>query len=376
MKNMFFYGTLRHRALLELVMGRPANQLDIQDDQLPGHAVLSARAGPFPVLIADGAAQATGVLVRGLTDDDIARLNFYEAGFDYDLHTLTLRSGEVADVYVPTPGAWDTDGRWDLAEWQRDWSDLSVAAAEEVMDSFGKLPPDVIAARYPRIRARAWSRVLAQKSRHGAGVLQGRVEVISRTRAHTNFFGLDEITLRHDTFDGGTSDVLDRAVFISSDAAIVLPYDPVRDRVLLVEQIRLGPIGRHDPVMWQMEPIAGLVDPGETPEAAAHREAQEEAALTFHQMEAVGECYASPGATTDFFHLYVGLCDLPDTKQHIGGAEGEGENIRSHVMGFDALLKLAEARQTANAPLTLLTYWLAFHRDRLRAQTATDTDVG
>lgn len=196
--------------------------------------------------------------------------------------------------------------------------------------------------------------------------MQGRVDILERTRVHTNFFGMDEITMRHETFDGGMSEPLNRSVFVTSDASIVLPYDPVRDRVLLVEQIRLGPIGRYDPVVWQMEPIAGLVDPGESPEDAAHREAREEAGLTFDALEPVAECYPSPGGNTDFFHIYVGLCDLPDTATGIGGAEDEGENIRSHVMAFDALMALAEDRRTANAPLTLATYWLAHHRARLR----------
>lgn len=177
---------------------------------------------------------------------------------------------------------------------------------------------------------------------------------------------MDEIELRHETFDGGMSDGMERAVFVSSDAAIVLPYDPVRDRVLLVEQVRLGPIGRDDPVRWQMEPVAGLIDPGETPEQAARREGAEEAGLVFGALEPVGECYASPGAATDFFHLFVGMCDLPDGSAGIGGEEQEGENIRSHLIPFSDLLALADDRRVANAPLALLAFWLARHRARLR----------
>ena len=368
MNTLFFYGTLRHIPLLERVIRRPADQLDFDVAVLPGYAVHGAQDGPFPVLVPDETAQAAGVVVRGLTTRDIARLDYYEAGFDYDLRVLTLAHGEAADVYVPAQDVRATDDVWDLAAWERDWAAMSLAAAEEVMEGYGTIPPEVVATRFPQIRARAWSRVLAQDSHHGAGVLSGRVEILDRRRAHTSFFGFDEIRLRHETFDGTMSPVLDRSVFVSCDAAIVLPYDPARDRVLLVEQVRLGPIGRHDPVMWQMEPVAGLIDPGETPQDTAHREAMEEAGIVFSHLECAGECYASPGATTEFFNLFVGLCDLSDSDNRIGGEAGEGENIRSHVFGFDALLAMAEARRTANAPLTLLTYWLAHHRDRFRTR--------
>lgn len=162
MKNLFFYGTLRHVPLLESVLGRAASDLDVTAAVLPAYAVLAAQEGPFPVLVADAHAQADGVLVRGLSPQDIARLDYYEAGFDFDLRHLALADGQMADVYVPTPDLWSTNGPWDFAAWVRDWSEMSVFASQEVMDGFGHIPPEEIARRFPRIRARAWSRVLAQ----------------------------------------------------------------------------------------------------------------------------------------------------------------------------------------------------------------------
>lgn len=61
---------------------------------------------------------------------------------------------------------------------------------------------------------------------------------------------------------------------------IVLPYDPIHDRVLLVEKFRAGPFARQGENPWCLEPIAELMDQGETPEEAGLREAHEEAGLT------------------------------------------------------------------------------------------------
>ncbi len=365
MMNLFFYGTLRHRPLLEIVLGRPASELDIAEAVLPNHAVMAVAEGPFPMIEKVPGQRAEGVLVRGLSEGDIARLTYYEAGFDYDLLPVILADGQKAEVYFPAAGAWTADGPWDLEAWVAKWGKASCFAASEIMDGFGTIPAAQVAQWFGRIRARALSAVNAQSSRHGAGTLNGKVEILERTRAYSKFFAIDDFVLRHETFAGGMTEPLHRAAFVSSDAAIVLPYDPIRDRVLLVEQVRLGPIARQDRTLWQMEPVAGLIDPGETPDEAAHREAWEEARLRFDVLEAAGECYASPGAVTDFFYLFVGLCDLPDDVAGVGGAVEEGENIRSHIMAFADLLALAEARETANAPLTLLTYWLAHHRDRL-----------
>jgi len=161
--------------------------------------------------------------------------------------------------------------------------------------------------------------------------------------------------------------VLNRAVFIGVDCAVVLPYDPVRDRVMLIEQFRTGAYLRGDPNPWTVEPIAGRIDPGEGPEGAALREAEEEAGVSIRELRCVSAAYPSPGTTTEHFFVYVGLCDLPDGASGLGGKLDEAEDIRSHVMDwadFDVALNAGAFRLL---PLIVAGHWLARNRDDLRA---------
>lgn len=373
MKTLFFYGTMRHFAVLEIVLGRSVAKQDLEETQLQGYQVSAVAEGPFPMIAAHEGAIASGIAVRDLSEADIARMDFYEGSFAYDLTPVTLANGTQAEVYVPQPGLWTPAGPWDLQEWSQDWGEISEIAAQEVMGYFGTRSRDAVARMFPVIRTRAASRVRAAASTHGRDTFRGRVEIDKRTRSYSDFYALDDFLLRHEQFDGTMSETLDRAVFVGTDATLVLPYDPVRDRVLVVEQVRLGPIGRGDRTQWQWEPIAGRIDPGETPQAAARREAREEAGLTLGALEQVAAAYPSPGTSTEFHYVYLGLTDLPDDSTGTGGLADENEDIRSHIMSFDALMQRVESFDLANAPLVMGAYYLARHRDRLRSAEAADT---
>ena len=195
-----------------------------------------------------------------------------------------------------------------------------------------------------------------------------RTLVLSRAKrlVYKGFFSVEEHDLTYQKFNNDRSDIVTRSTLVSSDAVIVLPYDPVNDRILLIEQFRVGPYIKGDENPWVLEPIAGLIDEGETPESAGIREAQEEAHLEIKRLELVARSYPSPGISTEFFHQYIGIVELLDSSNLIAGLSSENEDIRSHIFEYEQFFEMIESGKIKVGPLILLGLWLSKNRNRLR----------
>ena len=197
---------------------------------------------------------------------------------------------------------------------------------------------------------------------------RNRTHALSHAKrvVYKGFFSVEEHDLSYRKFNNQQSSILTRSALISSDAVIVLPYDPVNDRILLIEQFRAGPYVKGDENPWVLEPIAGLIDEGETPESAGIREAQEEAHLEIKRLELVARSYPSPGISTEFFHQYIGIVKLLDSSNLIAGLSGENEDIRSHIFEYEQFFEMIENGKVKVGPLILLGLWLSKNRNRLR----------
>jgi ADP-ribose pyrophosphatase len=364
--DFFFYGTLCHAPLLEVVLGRAVLA---EPATLPGHRVFWAEGHAFPLILPEAGAVAQGVVVRGMTEADQARLDYYEGGFAYltrDLAVSVAGTGVTARVYFAESGRWVPGQPWQLADWQARYGAEVVATARDVMALYGVKPAQAVLARYGMMLVRGAARVRAALAAPMTRRFAGDVHVVATREPYAKFFAVEEQDLRFRRFDGSLSPQVTRAVFVSGDAVTVLPYDPVRDRVLLVEQFRAGPFMRGDTQPWQLEAVAGRIDPGETPEDAARREAVEEAGLVLDALLPVARYYPSPGICAEYLYSYVALTDLPDGAAGVFGVEGEAEDIRGHLISFDDLMALVASGEVGNAPLILTALWLAQNRAGLR----------
>lgn len=369
MTDYFFYGTLCHAPLLKVVLGRaPVTQVAT----LPDYASHWAKDQIFPTLVSAPGQAAEGCLLPKVTAQEVARLAFYEAGYGFDAQQLLIKTAEgprMASVYVPHRGLWQTGAPFNVDVWAARYGSVVTEAAHEVMAAMGTQTPQAVRARYPQILARAASRL---RARDGAQITRrhraapGDVVVSDHRQPYAHFFAVEEDDLRFRRFDGTLSDEVTRAVFVSCDAATVLPNDPARDRVMLIEQFRMGPFARGDAQPWVIEMIAGRVDAFETPAECARREALEEAGLHLRDLLPIVGYYPSPGAKSEYLYAFIGLADLPESAAGLGGQDQEAEDIRAHVLAFDDLMRLIETGEVNTGPLIISALWLAANRDRLR----------
>lgn len=367
MSDLFLAGDLSHPPLLTAILGKA--QVTPEAAILPGYRVMQVPHRSGTVLAPDDGSKAEGIVIRGLNVLERARLDYFQAVMGQSRQRLQLANGGWAETYLPIPPVADPEP-WDAPEWRARWAETAGHAATEILRHFRLTPAARLRARLPSILSAAASRVLAQQSAPTTlrrAMAPEDVQVLSHEQPYAGFFAVDEYRLRHTRFDGQPSPVLNRSAFVSTDVVTVLPYDPVRDRVLLIEQFRIAPYARGDRQCWGLETIAGRIEPGEDLETTARREALEEAGLTLGPLTRVGGYYPSPGAKTEYIHAFIGQADLPDGCAGLGGLDVEGEDIRAHLVSYQRLIDLLDSGEIENAPLILSVHWLARHRETIGA---------
>lgn len=208
--------------------------------------------------------------------------------------------------------------------------------------------------------------MMVKGSKTMTGPQPATVEVQEHEVCYQGFFRLERYRLRHRLYEGGMSPLLTRELFERGHAAAVLPYDPLRDEVVLLEQFRIGAL-QAPGGPWLLEIVAGIIEPGESAVEVVERELQEEAGCGLQALEPICEYLVSPGGTSERISLYCARVD----SRGLGGIHGlaeEGEDIRVSVVSYaEALDWLAQGRINSASPIIALQ-WLQLQRERLRRQ--------
>jgi ADP-ribose pyrophosphatase len=189
------------------------------------------------------------------------------------------------------------------------------------------------------------------------------IEIIEKITCYQGFFKLVRYKLKHTLFAGGWSQELLREVLERGHAAAVLPYDPLREQVVMIEQFRPGAIGDANGA-WLWEIVAGILETGETPETVVYREAEEEMGCPVADIIPICQFFVSPGSTTETTALFCGRVDSTQASG-IQGVAAEHEDIQVHVVPFATALQLLEMGKIRFAPAIIALQWLALHHEEV-----------
>lgn len=193
---------------------------------------------------------------------------------------------------------------------------------------------------------------------------QNDYEIIKRELLYQGVFTLARYHVQQRKFNGEWSGVYTREILERKSAVAVLPYDPILDQVILIEQFRAGALANL-PSPWLLEVVAGVYNENEPPLDVAVRESEEEAGCKILDIYPICEYFVSPGGSNEYLHLYCGRVDASEVGG-IHGLEEENEDICATAMAADEAFQLAQEGKIRTSPAIISLQWLQLNREWLR----------
>jgi ADP-ribose pyrophosphatase len=201
------------------------------------------------------------------------------------------------------------------------------------------------------------------------------LDILARRQVFQGYFRMEEWRIRHRLFAGGWSNEVTRECLERGHAVAVLPYDPVRDEVVLIEQFRVGaaasaPSPNWDgapPSPWLIEIVAGIVEDGEHPDEVAARETMEECGRDLLALKQITNYLVTPGCSSETIRLYLGRVDAADAGG-IHGLDHENEDIRVFTVPAEDAFGMVADGTINNGTIIICLQWLQLNREAVRRE--------
>ena len=193
------------------------------------------------------------------------------------------------------------------------------------------------------------------------------VDISAIITRYQGFFKLNEYHLSHQLFSKKQSHEFTREVFERGDAVVVMLYDKVQDKLLLLEQFRAGALRTAD-TPWMLEFVAGMFDDNESPIDVAIRESKEEANITLfpESIKPIMKYLSSPGGTSECIYLYWAHFDSDEVSPgSVFGLDDENEDILLHLISRNDALALLNDGKISNAATIIGLQWLSMNYQNL-----------
>ena len=194
-----------------------------------------------------------------------------------------------------------------------------------------------------------------------------QVIVSKRTTPFCGYMRVDHYRLKHTIFNGEWSIDLSREVLERGHAVAVLPYDPFRNVVVLIEQFRIGGYAAPNTSPWQIECIAGIIEPHQLAVEAAHRETSEEAGLRILDLEPMHTYLSSPGCTSETIQMFCGHV-VADSVGGVHGLADEGEYIRVISAPLEQAFSWLNNGRIENGMTIIALQWLKINLSKVQGK--------
>ena len=185
--------------------------------------------------------------------------------------------------------------------------------------------------------------------------MNSNYKINNKKKLHDGFFKLHEFNFNHKKHNGKWNNNVSREVFGGAHVSTLLPYDPIKKKILLIEQFRTGVLERgNNPIITEI--VAGIIDDGETPQDAAIRECKEETGCDVKKIIDVFSYYPAPGSSESYYHFFLGEIDAFEGER-ILGQEEENEDILVKSYDIDEVKKLLDQNKIINAATLIALQW-------------------
>lgn len=188
------------------------------------------------------------------------------------------------------------------------------------------------------------------------------VAIIKEEILFSSYCQIKKWEMRFPLFNGGLSHPVSRELLHRPPAVAVLLYDPENDKIVLIEQIRMGAFNAENP--WLLEIVAGVCDKEESREETACREVEEETGCRVLGLIPILSYWVSPGISDEKTFIYCAKILAPASESVHGLAE-EGEDIKVHVFSSEEAFALLASGNIVSSPAIIALQWLKLNRSSL-----------
>lgn len=182
-----------------------------------------------------------------------------------------------------------------------------------------------------------------------------KYKMLNKINLYSGFFSLNKYEFIHQKHDGLWTDKVQREVFSGAHVSTLLPYDPIRKEIVLIQQFRAGTLSRYDDD-YLYEIVAGIIDQGENAEEAARRECLEETGCEVKKILPIQGYFPAPGSSESYYELFLGEINGFEGER-IMGLENENENILVKSFKIDHVREMLKNKQIRNGSTLMALQW-------------------